>query len=105
VIYLLIGAGIVAIIGIVLIIVILRSRHKGDWCCDFMAEQMTATCDHHGENRWECPDFVVCYDDEEDVFVLPIRDGSSSGVVINYCPWCATQLAKPSQPFGLDGDD
>lgn len=60
------------------------------YCCDMMKSNLKGTCKVHGRT---CADTImkrlggrIC---------IPIHDGGSSGVVINYCPWCGTDIRKP----------
>lgn len=102
-IYVIAAAAAIVIIGIVILAVVaLRRRRVDEWCCDLMADQMTSTCEHHGENRWECPDFVVLFHPDSGVYMLPIRDGGSSGIIITYCPWCGSQLWDPPTDTAFD---
>jgi hypothetical protein len=60
--------------------------------CVHMAYRATQTCPMH-EERAECPDLFISYDEVFDEYSL-IKDGVS--LVISFCPWCGTHL-PPSQ--------
>lgn len=60
--------------------------------CIHMAYRANQTCPMH-ENRDECPDLVIGYDEVIDEYSL-IKDGVS--LIIDYCPWCGAKL-PPSQ--------
>lgn len=60
--------------------------------CVHMAYRATQTCPMH-EERSECPDLIISYDEVFDEYCL-IKEGVS--LAISYCPWCGTRL-PPSQ--------
>ena len=41
------------------------------------------------------PDNVIDYWAELDQFLLPVRGGTRSGIVIEFCPWCGSPLPVP----------
>ncbi len=47
------------------------------------------------------PDNVIDYWAELDQFLLPVRGGTRSGIVIAFCPWCGSPLPLPER----QGDD
>lgn len=58
-----------------------------------MAEKATQTCDEHG--RYECANVVMHrYGDADNGFWfgIPVHDGGTSAIAIEYCPWCGTKL-------------
>lgn len=62
------------------------------YCCEMMRLQMERTCSEHGN---ECPDIIIGLFDHgpaKGLFCIPIHDGGSSGITINYCPWCGVCL-------------
>ncbi len=42
------------------------------------------------------PDNVIDYWAELDQFLLPVRGGTRSGIVIAFCPWCGSPLPVPA---------
>jgi hypothetical protein len=52
-------------------------------------------CDEHPD-PYECADNVVVQT-ESGYFGLPVHDGGSSHVVIQFCPWCGTRLPDPPE--------
>ncbi|MEQ1719431.1 MAG: hypothetical protein ABL907_26140, partial [Hyphomicrobium sp.] len=60
--------------------------------CIHMAYRATGTCEQH-PNREECNDLFVAHSEVFDEYSL-IKPGGS--LLIDYCPWCGTQL-PPSQ--------
>lgn len=60
--------------------------------CIHMAYRTSQTCPLH-EDRAECPDLVIGYDEVFDEYSL-IKDGVS--IAISFCPWCGVKL-PPSQ--------
>jgi hypothetical protein len=59
-------------------------------CCDMMRSQVELDCPDHSELS-DCPDSVVARW-ESGSFVLRVHDGGTSGIAINYCPWCGSPL-------------
>lgn len=60
-------------------------------CCSAMRPYATGTaCPDHGDNWLDCPDYVVAK--VKDRFGLPVRDGGSSYIAIDFCPWCGSRL-------------
>lgn len=49
------------------------------------------------------PDNVIDYWAELDQFLLPVRGGRRSGIVIAFCPWCGSPLPVPEREG--EGDD
>lgn len=62
------------------------------YCCDMMEHYLSLKCEDCGD--WDCPDFIVRKANEKIVF--PIRDGGSSYVPLNYCPWCGKKVNEES---------
>ena len=70
-------------------------------CCDVMGGQLGYECDQHADLR-DCSDVVVIYYPHTDEFVTPIRDGGSSSLAIQYCPWCGKQLPNSKRDLWSD---
>lgn len=49
------------------------------------------TCEQHPD-RFDCPDCLVEYLTRTDEYILIIHDGGSSGISIEFCPWCGAKL-------------
>ena len=60
------------------------------YCCSDLVHHVTAKCDKHDD--WECPDKVIVA--TKSGYGLPIRDGGSSFIQINFCPFCGTNLSE-----------
>lgn len=60
--------------------------------CIHMAYRANQACPMH-ENRDECPDLVIGYDEVFDEYSI-IKEGVS--LSISFCPWCGVRL-PPSQ--------
>jgi hypothetical protein len=61
-----------------------------------MEIKMRESCSTHGR---DCVDVVMdrlVSGPNAGRFGIPIHDGGSSLIVINYCPWCGTKL-KPKE--------
>lgn len=59
------------------------------FCCSILEHHARYECAEHGHS---CPDQVVRRLDGTGVYVLPVRDGGSSYVEINFCPWCGSNF-------------
>lgn len=58
--------------------------------CIHMAYRASQSCPLH-ENRDECPDLVIGYDEVFDEYSI-IKEGVS--LSISYCPWCGKRLPQ-----------
>ena len=65
----------------------------GAHCCKDMSGQVARTCGEHPD-RSDCPDCLVDYWDDSQVYGLIVHDGGGSMIEINYCPWCGAQLLR-----------
>lgn len=70
-------------------------------CCDIMRYWSSNHCPVH-DSPFECPDWLVYYDEEINTYGLVIHDGGTSYVKIRYCPWCGSAL--PTEPENEDPD-
>ena len=61
------------------------------YCCDAMKADLTHTCETHAR-RWDCPDNHIHFSAPAGMYGLMIRDDGQSFLLINYCPWCGTNL-------------
>ena len=69
---------------------VLKRGHKPtDYPCIHIAYYVTETCEKHS-NPWECPDILLVKSSHG--YGMPIRDGGTSMVNIDYCPWCGTKI-------------
>lgn len=62
------------------------------YCCETMKLTVTRSCATHGSH---CPDIVMVQQTEGVVkgrFGIPIHDGGSAVISIDFCPWCGTAL-------------
>lgn len=60
-------------------------------CCDSMKGELERTCTMH-EDRWDCGDNVVHFNEEKGTYGLMIRDGGRSTYAMRFCPWCGVNL-------------
>lgn len=63
-----------------------------EFCCDMMNRKMDEVCPTHGR---DCVDVIMDRlktGPNAGCFGIPIHDGGSSLIMINYCPWCGTKL-------------
>ncbi|MEQ6124647.1 hypothetical protein AAON49_10630 [Pseudotenacibaculum sp. MALMAid0570] len=64
-----------------------------DFCCVTMAQRIHESLDDEGEIKHDDYD-VVMNKWEDGTFGIPIHDGGTSVIEINFCPWCGTNLKK-----------
>lgn len=60
-------------------------------CCEVMSIHLATTCDSDTHAPEDCPDIVI-RELPDGCIGIPIHDGGSSYIVINYCPWCGRKL-------------
>ena len=63
------------------------------YCCMMMADKVYQSLDEAGEIKYGDSDVIINKWDEG-LYGIPVHDGGTSMVVINYCPWCGTKLNK-----------
>jgi hypothetical protein len=68
-------------------------------CCEEMRRQVERRCDQHPD-RFDCPDCLVTYSPRRREYGLIIHDGGSSWVVIQFCPWCGSELPERQRESG-----
>jgi len=68
-----------------------RGADPGRYPCVHMAYRVTYQCPEH-DDPWECPDYLLVYNEQFDEYGIPVRDGGPSMVTIDYCPWCGVKL-------------
>ncbi len=44
------------------------------------------------KHAWQCPDVTIIK--YKKGFGIPVRDGGSSFILIQYCPWCGKKLSS-----------
>ncbi len=62
-----------------------------DYCCITMANQICLSYDENGEIDIDNHD-VVMNKWSDGTFGIPIHDGGSSVIKVNFCPWCGSNL-------------
>jgi len=60
-----------------------------------MAENVERTCAQHVD-RADCPDCLIEYWPKQQSYGILVHDGGSSMIKIQFCPWCGTELPRPS---------
>jgi hypothetical protein len=63
------------------------------YCCEDMRREVERVCDQHS-NRFDCPDCIVHYSPRMREFGLIVHDGTTSSIVIRFCPWCGVALPE-----------
>jgi len=67
-------------------------KDKEDKCCIKMKNHASFRCDIHAD-KFECPDSLIDIRDSG-TYAIIIHDGGTSGIEINFCPWCGARLTK-----------
>lgn len=71
------------------------------YCCKEMKKTIEHRCHIH-ENIYDCPDNLICYGRIFDEYGLIIHDGSASGIIISFCPFCGSKLPKSKRDLWFD---
>lgn len=66
-----------------------RGVDLASYPCVHVAYHSTHLCEQHAD-AWECPDMTLVR--TSGGFGIPIRDGGTSVIRIQYCPWCGINL-------------
>ena len=66
-----------------------RGVDLAEYPCVHVAYYSTQPCDMHSD-AWECTDMTLVR--TVSGFGIPVRDGGTSLVAIQYCPWCGVKL-------------
>lgn len=63
------------------------------FCCNEMEKQVNSYCPED-QNRFDCPDCLIDYNEVYDEFGIIVHDGGTSCVTIEFCPWCGSKLPE-----------
>ncbi len=73
-------------------------------CCSMMTSNVNHRCDQHPP--YECPDYLIGYYKRSREYSILIHDGedgaASSGIIIQFCPWCGRPLPTIVEDAGAD---
>lgn len=58
-------------------------------------------CKKH-TNLFDCPDVVIIYEPKFDEYGIPVKDGGSSYIIINFCPHCGLKLPESKRNKWFD---
>lgn len=62
-------------------------------CCDSLRAALQIECEAH-DDPFDCPDSLIAYNEGLEQFALIVHDGERTVVLICFCPWCGSSLAK-----------
>lgn len=62
-----------------------------------MEFQLSLRCDEHPDPH-DCPDNLIYLSEQFDEYGILVHDGGASYVIIQYCPWCGTNLPESKLP-------
>ena len=65
-------------------------------CCEAMEYHSSFNCTIH-EDKYDCPDTLIDFVEKRNRYSIIIHDGGTSGIEINFCPWCGKQLNHDNQ--------
>ncbi len=68
-------------------------------CCQEMESRISESFDEAGEIKYDAVD-VVINKWKNGTYGIPIHDGGTSMIVINFCPWCGKKLFEKTNPTG-----
>ena len=68
--------------------------------CVHMAQYAEFYCEQHPDPK-DCNDSTVLYDEAFDEYAIQHGDGISQ-LVLNYCPWCGTELPSSKRDLWFD---
>lgn len=61
------------------------------YCCDDFEEYIDRTCGANDEcTVYDCPDCILM--STRSGYGIPVHDGGTSFVSIQFCPWCGADL-------------
>ncbi|MGC4093049.1 MAG: hypothetical protein QM756_35210 [Polyangiaceae bacterium] len=77
------------------------SRNARAHCCTDMARSVSTQCDEHAD-RFDCPDALLHYSPKFCEYGLIVHDGGTATCLIQFCPWCGTQLPESQRTRWFD---
>jgi len=69
-----------------------RGAKIEDYPCVHIAYYVTEKLVSTENDPFDDPDVIIWQFESSGKYGIPIRDGGSSTVVIDYCPWCGVHL-------------
>lgn len=60
-------------------------------CCEMMKYWSSNHCSEH-DSPFDCPDWLIVRNHDENEYGIVIHDGGESFVKIAFCPWCGRKL-------------
>jgi len=72
--------------------VVKRGARVEDFPCVHMANHVTQKLDSSLDDPFDDPDVIIWQYESSGEYGIPVRDGGSSIIVINHCPWCGVSL-------------
>lgn len=63
------------------------------YCCLKMSDNIFESFDKNGDINYDNPD-VIINEWTSGTIGIPIHDGGTSMIEINFCPWCGSKLKK-----------
>ena len=66
-----------------------------------MDQQLRWSCSIH-DDPLDCPDVLVIHTPKFREYGIPVRDGGTSTVSIQFCPWCGADLPTSMRDAWFD---
>ena len=73
-----------------------RGAQVQDYPCVHIAYWVTCKLDSDLDDPFDDPDVIIWQFEQSGEFGIPVRDGGSSIITIQYCPWCGVPLYENS---------
>ncbi len=74
-----------------------RGVQVNDYPCVHIAYRVTDKLESTCEDPFDDPDVIIWQFEDLGEFGIPVRDGGSSIIAIDYCPWCGVSLRRESE--------
>jgi len=71
-----------------------RGARVEDHPCVHIAYRVTDKLDSTSPDPFDDPDVIIWQYEASCEYGIPVRDGGSSIIAIEYCPWCGVPLRK-----------
>lgn len=75
------------------------TRRSHTKCCADMSDRLHHDCSMHPD-PFDCPDAVVVRSGPGK-YGIPVHDGGSSYISIQFCPWCGKRIGSGRGSFRL----
>lgn len=74
-----------------------RGARVEDHPCVHIAYRVSDKLESSSKDPFEDPDVIIWQFEDSGEYGIPVRDGGSSIITIDYCPWCGVPLHKRTE--------